>query len=124
MVWFDDLAAGDPGFAAIQLAALRGIYPLGGSDLHAAPDAPVTRSEAAVALAAYFGVRMNAADAVAHALRQGWMAADHRNWFHGDLPFSWTDCREDKLPGPLPELAAPQTGPVRRRELAARLSGL
>ena len=92
------LGADHPAFAAIQLAALRGIYPMEAPDLHAAPDAPVTRSEAAVALAAYFGKRLGPREAVTEALRKGWMATDHRNWFHGDLPFYWTDWREDKLP--------------------------
>ena len=50
MVWFDDVGADHPAFAAIQLAALRGIYPMHSDDLHAAPDAPIKRAEAAVAL--------------------------------------------------------------------------
>jgi hypothetical protein len=116
MVWFDDLGADDPHFAAIQLAALRGIYPMHSSDLHASPDAPVTRGEAAVALAAYFGKSPQ------FVTEQGWMATDHRNWFHEDLPFYWTDWREDKLPGPLPSLTFHRTGPVRRWELATRLA--
>ncbi len=124
MVWFDDLGAGHPAFAAIQLAALRGIYPLQGQDLHAAPDAPVTRTEAAVALAAYFGKRLSQREAQTEALRKGWMATDHRNWFHGDLPFYWTDWREDKLPRPLPATEFRRTGPVRRWELAVRLAGI
>jgi len=123
MVWFDDLSADHPAFAAIQLAALRGIYPTA-ADLHAAPDAPVTRAEAAVALAAYFGERLDVREAISRALRDGWMASDHRNWFHGDLPFYWTDWREDKLPGRLPELQVHRTGPVRRWELAVRLANL
>jgi hypothetical protein len=121
MVWFDDVGADDPQFAAIQLAALRGIYPMQSPDLHAAPDAPVTRSEAAMALSAYFGRRLSPREAAEQAVRQGWMATDHRNWFHGDLPFYWTDWREDKFPGPIPALASHRTGPVRRRELASRL---
>jgi len=121
MVWFDDLSSDHPAFAAIQLAALRGIYPLETVNLHASPDAPVTRAEAAVALAAYFGKRLGAREAIANAVQQGWMAADHRNWFHPDLPFYWTDWREDKMPRPLPALDSHRTGPVRRRELAERL---
>jgi hypothetical protein len=123
MVWFDDLSSEHPAFAAIQLAALRGIYPIDALNLHAAPDAPVTRAEAAVALAAYFGKRLDAREATDHAVRQGWMATDHRNWFHADLPFYWTDWREDKMPRPLPALDSHRTGPVRRRELAERLCG-
>ncbi|MGH9663164.1 MAG: FAD-dependent oxidoreductase, partial [Bryobacteraceae bacterium] len=123
LVWFDDLGPDHPAFAAIQLAAIRGVYPLGGPDLHAAPDAPITRAEAASALAAYFGEHLTPAAAVAEALRRGWMASDHRNWFHGDLPFYWTDWREDKFPKPLPVLHAARTGPVRRSELALRLFG-
>ena len=122
MVWFDDVSPDHPAFAAIQLAALRGTYPMEGSDLHASPDAPVTRSEAASALAAYFGKRISRAEAISYATRQGWMATDHRNWFHDDLPFYWTDWREDKLPGSLPGLSTHHTGPVRRWELATRLS--
>ena len=37
MVWFDDLPSHHPEFAVIQLAALRGIYPLGPDGLHASP---------------------------------------------------------------------------------------
>lgn len=124
MVWFDDLGVDDPAFAAIQLAALRGIYPLSGPGLHASPDAPVTRAEAAAALAAYFGEPVPASEAPTVALRRNWMAADHRNWFHPDLPFYWTDWREDRMPRPLPPLKARRTGPVRRSEMAARLAGL
>jgi len=122
MVWFDDLGADHPAFAAIQLAALRGIYPMEGPDLHAAPDAPVSRREAAVALAAYFGTRLSPQEAETGAIRRGWMATDHRNWFHGDLPFYWTDWREDKLPRGLAALEFRRTGPVRRWELAVRLA--
>jgi hypothetical protein len=113
MAWFDDLGPDHPAFAAIQLAALRGVYPVG-QDLHAAPDAPVTRAEAAKALAAYLGVP---------AIQDDWMAKDHRNWFHGDLPFYWTDWREAKLPRRLPPQEFRRTGPVRRWELASRLYG-
>jgi hypothetical protein len=123
MVWFDDLASDHPAFESIQLAALRGVYPVGSSDLHASPDAPVTRAEAAVAVAAYFGKRMGPADAIAMALKEGWMASDHRNWFHPDLPFVWTDWREDRLPGTLPAQTVRRSGPVRRSELAGRLYG-
>jgi hypothetical protein len=124
MVWFDDLASDDPSFAAIQLAALRGTYPLDSSGLHASPAAPVTRGEAAVALSAYFGRPLPQKEAITFVLQQGWMAADHRNWFHPDLPFYWTDWREAKLPDPIPALKFNRTGPVRRRELAERLCGL
>lgn len=117
LVWFDDLPVSHPAFAAIQMAAIRGVYPLG-SDLHASPDAPVTRAEAARALAAWFGV---SGEPVRIALDRGWMAADHRNWFHPDLPFYWTDWREDRFPRPLPPLRATRTGPVKRSELALRL---
>ena len=122
MFWFDDLAVDDPAFPAIQLAAVRGIYPLDATGLHASPSAPVTRGEAAVALAAYFGKRLQRSAAMELAIREGWMATDHRNWFHPDLPFYWTDWRENKLPSPLPPLDGHRTGPVRRAELAERLS--
>ena len=121
LFWFDDLAPDAHAFAAIQLAAVRGIYPLDPAGLHASPDAPVTRAEAAVALAAFFGKRLDKKAAIDLAVREGWMATDHRNWFHPDLPFYWTDWREDKLPSPLPLLESHRTGPVRRWELAERL---
>lgn len=122
LVWFDDIGPDHPDFAAIQLAAIEGVYPLDGPGLAAAPDAPVTRAEAARALAAYFGERLDAGAAAARSVERGWMAADHRNWFHPDLPFYWTDWREAKLPGALPPLDSTRTGPVRRRELARRLA--
>ncbi|MCU1258391.1 MAG: FAD-dependent oxidoreductase [Bryobacterales bacterium] len=122
MVWFDDMGADHPAFAAIQLAALRGIYPMQSADLHASPDAPVTRAEAAVAIAAYFGKGLNAEEAVKFVTQKGWMATDHRNWFHEDLPFYWTDWREDELPAHLPALTFHRSGPVRRWELATRLA--
>ncbi|MDQ6664122.1 MAG: FAD-dependent oxidoreductase, partial [Acidobacteriota bacterium] len=123
LVWFDDLPVTDEDYAAIQLAAIKGIYPLGhdlGHDLHASPDAPVTRSEAAVALAAWLGRGSQADRAIQTALGEGWMAADHRNWFHPDLPFYWTDWRETNFH--LPAFSLTHTGPVRRRELARRLA--
>jgi hypothetical protein len=84
----------------------------------------VTRGEAAQALAAYFGgSRIPAEAAVAIALERGWMAADHRNWFHADLPFYWADWRENKFPHPLPVMEIRQRGPVTRAQLAARLAG-
>jgi hypothetical protein len=124
LFWFDDLSADDPAFAAIHLAAVRGIYPLDPTGLHASPAAPVTRAEAAVALAAFFGKRLDKKSAIDLAIREGWMATDHRNWFHPDLPFYWTDWREDKLPARLPLLEFHRTGPVRRSELAQRLTTL
>lgn len=122
LVWFDDIGPDHPAFAAIQISAIEGMYPVSGPGLAAAPDAPVTRAEAAVALAAYFGKRLAADAAVADSIERGWMAADHRNWFHPDLPFYWADWREAKLPKALPPLHATRTGPVRRRELAERLT--
>jgi hypothetical protein len=123
LVWFDDLGPDHPAFAAIQEAAIRGVYPLDPTGLHASPDAPLTRTEAAVALTAFFGERLSAQAAIAEVIKRGWMAADHRNWFHGDLPFYWTDWREGGFPKPLPPLRATRTGPVRRSELAIRLFG-
>jgi hypothetical protein len=122
MVWFDDVSADHPAFRAIQLAALAGIYPMHSSDLHAAPDAPVTRGEAAVGLVARFGKRLEEKQAIRFVIEQGWMAPDHRNWFHEDLPFYWTDWREDRLPSRLPALTFHRTGPARRWELATRLT--
>lgn len=128
LVWFDDLPVAHEAFAPVQLAAIRGLYPLSDADLHAAPDAPITRAEAAQALAAFYGFPLGASGrpareaSVMTAVERGWMTADHRNWFHSDLPFYWWDWREDKLPHPLPSLAKIRNGPVTRRELAERLS--
>jgi hypothetical protein len=120
LVWFDDVGTEDPGFAAIHVAAMRGVYPMGG-DLHAAPGAPVTRAEAAVGLAAHFGERLGREEAVRKVVERGWMARDHRNWFHGDLPLLWSDVREDRLPGALPG-GGSKFKPVTRREFAERLA--
>ena len=49
------------------------------------------------------------------------MATDHRNWFHPDLPFYWTDWREAELPSALPPAGNKRTGPIKRSELAERL---
>jgi hypothetical protein len=124
LVWFDDLHPDHTVFRDIQLAAIRGAYPLNDRDLHAAPDAPVTRAEAAQALAAHFGggSRVPAEAAAAIAVERGWMAADHRNWFHPDLPFYWADWREDKFPHALPPAQRKRRGPVTRAELASRLA--
>jgi len=124
LFWFDDVAPDHPAFAAIQLAAMGGYYPLDDAGLHASPDAPVTRAEAAVALAAFYGKRLDKKAAIELALGEGWMAVDHRNWFHPDLPFYWTDWRERKLDPPLPRTEFHRTGPVRRRELAERLTAV
>ena len=124
LVWFDDLPASHPAFAAIHMAAMRGWYPLSKEHLHAIPDAPITRGEAAASLSRRFGRNAERQTAAVYAVEQGWMAVDHRNWFHPDLPFYWTDLREEKLPSALPELQMKRTGPVTRSELARRLTGL
>jgi hypothetical protein len=116
LVWFDDLPVDHPAFAAIHVAAIRGKYPLG-ADLHASPDSPITRAEVAVALAAHFGEKLDRNQAVQAAVSRGWMTTDHRNWFHPDLPFAWTDLREAKLPRPLPRRSL-KPGPVTRAEFA------
>ena len=113
-VWFDDLPVGHAAFAAIQWAAVRGLYPLAAGDLHAVPDAPITRNEAARALARWRGVP------VEEVVKRGWMAVDHRNWFHGGLPLYWTDIRAG---AGLPAGAMRRTGPVTRAEWAGRLWG-
>lgn len=112
--WFDDLPESHPAFAAIQLAALRGFYPVRFDDLHASPGSPITRAEAARALAAKNGV---AGDAVKNVVAKGWMAVDHRNWFHPDLPLYWTDIR---IPGFAPN-EPKRTGPVTRAEFFTQL---
>lgn len=119
--WFDDLRTDHPAFAAIQVGAVRNYYPPG-ANLHASPDAPLTRAEAAVALAGYFGERLDRDQAIKRVIEKGWMATDHRNWFHGDLPVLWTDLREDKMPRPLPK-ATLAPGPIQRAAWARRLSG-
>ena len=120
LVWFDDVSPDDPAFAAIHLAAISGIYPLG-ADLHASPNAPISRAEAAVGLMAYFGERLPREEAIRRAVDRGWMATDHRNWFHPDLPLLWTDIREDRLPRPIPA-TGDHEGPVRRWQFAERLT--
>jgi hypothetical protein len=114
LVWFDDLPTNHPSFAAIHLAAIRGLYPLDNRHLHASPDSPVTRFEAAEAICARNGMRLKGKAAAEHAVKQGWMAVDHRNWFHGDLPFYWTDWRVAHPP-------LRKTGPVTRAEFASRM---
>jgi hypothetical protein len=132
LVWFDDLPFDHPAFEAIQTAAARGWYPLSEHDLHASPEAMLTRAEAARALAAFLGYDVSGdgtglldvpaghphAKAVELAVERGWMLRDHRNWFHPDLPFYWTDWNG---PEP-PQQRTNKTGPVLRRELAKRLT--
>ncbi len=134
LVWFDDLSSGNANFAAVQLTAINKAYPLDTHNLHASLDSPVTRAEAAQALAAVFGktesrpsaaldigkTNLQAA-AIAVALDQGWMSNDHRNWFHPDLPFYWTDWREQRFPHALRPFKTRHLGPVTRREFAQRL---
>lgn len=115
LVWFDDLPTNHPAFAAIHLAAIRGQYPLDNRNLHASPDSPITRTEAAEALCAFHGTPKKGKAAAEHTVKQGWMAVDHRNWFHGDLPFYWTDWRVKHPP-------LKKTGPVTRAEFASRIS--
>jgi hypothetical protein len=135
LVWFDDLGPDDGHFAAIQLAAAARLYPMSDSDLHASPDAPVTRREAANALASLFGANAPtsklpldvartdpSAATIAAALVEGWMAVDHRNWFHPDLPFYWTDWRKDRFPHPIEGPEITRSGPVRRSEFAELLA--
>lgn len=112
--WFDDLPQTHPAFAAIQMAAMRGFYPVRFDDLHASPDSPVTRLEAARALAGVYG---EAGDPVKTAIAKNWMAVDHRNWFHGDLPLYWTDIRIDGFAPTKPK----RTGPVTRGEFFVQL---
>lgn len=84
----------------------------------------MTRGEAAAALAAYQGERLGQEAAIRLAVERGWMATDHRNWFHADLPFVWADWRENQLPKPLPALAGAAPGPVTRGAFALRLAGM
>jgi FAD dependent oxidoreductase len=121
IVWFDDLGTNHPDFAAVHLAAIRGLYPLDSHNLHASPQSPVTRGEAAAILTTYMGNPLQGQAAIDHVVREGWMAVDHRNWFHETLPFYWTDWRQDRLPKPLPAIVMTHTGPVTRAELAHRL---
>jgi len=117
LVWFDDVPTNHAAFAAIHLAAIRGWYPLDKRHLHASPESPLTRYEAAEALCAFHGNALKGKAAADYAVKQGWMAVDHRNWFHGDLPFYWTDWR-------VQHGALRKTGPVTRAEFAQRLAGM
>ncbi|WP_031500357.1 FAD-dependent oxidoreductase [Bryobacter aggregatus] len=100
IVWFDDLRTTHPAFASIQLAAIHGAYPLSPIDLHASPEAPITRFEVAQALAAHLAQLQLPKEAAARfAVDSGWMAVDHRNWFHGDLPTLSSDIRNLKVTG-------------------------
>jgi hypothetical protein len=121
LFWFDDLAPSHGRFAAIQLTAQRGLYPVSSHDLHASPEAPVSRGEAAEILSALFSIRAERPAAITMAVEQGWMAVDHRNWFHADLPLLWTDWRIARFPRQFPALPA-KTGPVTRGELAQYLA--
>jgi hypothetical protein len=95
---------------------MRGLDPVGTDHLHASPDSPITRMEAARALQRHFAPQYDTAVATPgrQAVANGWMAVDHRNWFHPNLPLQWTDIRGEKLPGSRALPAAP--GPVRRGE--------
>ncbi|MFN7931979.1 MAG: FAD-dependent oxidoreductase [Bryobacteraceae bacterium] len=114
LVWFDDVPTSHPSFSAIHLAAIKGLFPLDNRNLHASADSPITRYEAAEALCARSGQKLKGKAAADHAVKQGWMAVDHRNWFHGDLPFYWTDWRTQHPP-------LTKTGPVTRAEFARRI---
>jgi hypothetical protein len=114
LFWFDDLPESHPAFAAIQIAAIQGWYPVRFDDLHASPDSPITRGEAARGLAARYNV---AGDAVKAVVEKNWMAVDHRNWFHADLPLYWTDIRIPGFGPPSPK----RSGPVTRGEFFQRL---
>jgi hypothetical protein len=135
LVWFDDVSPSHPAFQAIHTAAIRGIYPLGAADLHASPNVPATRGEAARALTALFREKLPDsvpkrldvptshphAGPISRAIEKGWMATDHRNWFHPDLPFYWRDWREAQFPHPIAPPPLNRSGPVTRAELAQRL---
>ncbi len=134
LVWFDDLNPDNSHFAAVQLTAIRGMYPLNNFDLHASLDSPMTRSEAAHALAGLFPAppveskmpldvpeTSPYAAAIRLAIERGWMSSDYRNWFHPDVPFYWSDWREARFPHPLAPFKMKRMGPVRRSELAERL---
>ncbi len=109
--WFDDLPESHPAFAAIQIAAIKGWYPARYDDLHASPDSPITRNEAAKALAAKHNLP---GDPIQSLTEKNWMAVDHRNWFHGDLPLYWTDIR-------IKDFAPNKSGPVTRAEFFTQL---
>jgi hypothetical protein len=131
LVWFDDLPLAHPDFRAIQMLALEGIYPVNERDLHGSPDALVTRGEAAMMLAKLAGKPEGAVAQVPidvaaehpargyirRALAEGWMAVDHRNWFHADLPVYWADLRVEGVPrdpGPVTRAAFARWGGARR----------
>jgi hypothetical protein len=115
LFWFDDLPESHPAFAAIQIAAIKGWYPVRYDDLHASPESPVTRTEAAKALAAKHNLP---GDPIKSMLDKNWMAVDHRNWFHGDLPLYWSDIRIQNFAPANPK----KTGPVSRAEFFQQLA--
>jgi hypothetical protein len=112
--WFDDLPESHAGFAAIQMASIKGWYPVRFDDLHASPESPITRAEAASALAAKHNLP---GDTVKSVVEKDWMAIDHRNWFHGDLPLYWTDIRIKGFAPVNPK----RSGPVSRAEFFQQL---
>jgi len=114
LFWFDDVPETHPAFAAIQIAAVKGWYPARYDDLHAAPDSPITRTEAAKALAAKHNLP---GDPIKFLVEKNWMAVDHRNWFHGDLPLYWTDIRIKDFAPANPK----RSGPVSRAEFFSQL---
>lgn len=114
LFWFDDLPESHAAFAAIQEAAMKGWFPARFDDLHASPESPITRAEAARALAGKFGLAGAAEKAV---VEKNWMAVDHRNWFHGDLPLYWTDVRMAGFAPANPK----RSGPVSRAEFFTQL---
>ena len=106
-----------------NLPPSRGVYPTRLRICTPRPTLRITRAEAAVALAAHFGEKLDREKrSRGYAIDRGWMATDHRNWFHPDLPLLWTDIREEiSYPKPLPAIASPNLGPVRRSEFVSRL---
>jgi len=99
MVWFDDLGRGSSAFAAIHWRRCA-VYPMDG--LHASPDSPVTRSEAAVALVPSLG---KGVALVRLLLTQSTRAGMRRTatGSHGSAVY-WTGLGRRQLPARLPRL--------------------
>ena len=91
------------------------------ADLEKGDPVPVRRPRGCKLPCAVINQKVSKADAIALALKAGWMAADDRNWFHAESPFYWTDWREDRFPAKLSAFRMKRARPVRRCELAARL---
>ena len=100
LYWFDDLEIGDPSFRAAQFLAVHGIFGSNESDLHFAPNRPLTRSEAVGALARVVGSATSLASggasraaltALQSLTEQGYLPASFSNPGQLDSNLVWSD---------------------------------